>query len=243
MQVVAFFPSLLDGVMILGELPKMSFLEFWTIYTQVSSILDCAISIQKHWSNLLWFSKYCPCQLWWTCDVADYGPVWKCIQSEEANSPSIDGHHYNYEANQIDPKASFDLLIKEKRLVSKNCFLSRWTNFIRVLSWPRILSREGGPKISYLMLRVTICPCSIILADWIVMKTTGSSGLLVGVTPRECTCNFYMPSMSSITELPRTPPFQLRLKPRLSARNLRLSAEKDTNSEPSVEAKIPEVLN
>lgn len=35
-------------------------------------------------------------------DVADLSPGWERVQLEEANSPSIDGHHHYHQANDID---------------------------------------------------------------------------------------------------------------------------------------------
>lgn len=44
----------------------------------------------------------CPLVLGLISDVADLSPSWEGVQVEEANSPSIDGHHHNHQANDID---------------------------------------------------------------------------------------------------------------------------------------------
>lgn len=44
----------------------------------------------------------CPLVLGLIGDVADLSPGWESVQVEEANSPSIDGHHHYHQANDID---------------------------------------------------------------------------------------------------------------------------------------------
>ncbi|KAK7818059.1 hypothetical protein U0070_014654, partial [Myodes glareolus] len=48
-------------------------------------------------------------------DVADLSPGRESVQVEEANSPSIDGHHHYHQANDIDSQASFHLRDKSQK--------------------------------------------------------------------------------------------------------------------------------
>lgn len=51
----------------------------------------------------------CPLVSGLISEVTDLSPGWKSVQVEEANSPCVDGHHHDHQANDIDPQASFHL--------------------------------------------------------------------------------------------------------------------------------------
>ena len=51
----------------------------------------------------------CPLALGLISDVADLSPGWESIQVEEANSPSIDGHHHDHQTDDIDSQTGFHL--------------------------------------------------------------------------------------------------------------------------------------
>lgn len=56
-----------------------------------------------------WIWPFCPLVLGLFSDITDLSPGWKSVQLEEANSPSVDGHHHYHQANDVDSQASFHL--------------------------------------------------------------------------------------------------------------------------------------
>lgn len=57
----------------------------------------------------------CPLALGLISDVADLSPGRESVQVEEANSPSIDGHHHYHQADDIDTQASLHLRDKSQK--------------------------------------------------------------------------------------------------------------------------------
>lgn len=82
------------------------------MYTQVSfflSYVKCGCNILSQLALVLHFCFFFHWRLRLACDVADCCPFWKGVQLEEPNSPCVDGHHDNSQANQIYTQASFHL--------------------------------------------------------------------------------------------------------------------------------------
>lgn len=86
-----------------------------SMYTQVFSFLSyvqCRFNILSQLTLVLHFFLYFFLFHWRLClasDIADRCPFWKSIQLEESNSPSVDCHHNNSQANQVYTQASFHL--------------------------------------------------------------------------------------------------------------------------------------
>lgn len=82
------------------------------MYTQVSFFLSHVkrrFNILSQLALVLHFCSFFHWRLRLACDVADCRPFWKDVQLEEPDSPRVDGHHDNSQANQIYTQTSFYL--------------------------------------------------------------------------------------------------------------------------------------
>lgn len=64
--------------------------------------LGCVLLVFFAHGSALAVLGNCPLVLSLISDVADLSPGWESVQVEEANSPSIDGHHHYHQANNVD---------------------------------------------------------------------------------------------------------------------------------------------